>query len=341
MENLGGSTGTSTRRRLRLTYNEEGRAAGLPEHLYAKTTTTVSQRLMLGLTGIIEVEGLVYDRALPLLDIEAPAGYFSSFEPRSWRSVVITEDVTETRGASFLTPQSELSLEQTKGLLSSMAIWHGTLWRHPVIEGGWLQTTAERQAQLSRFLDWGKRSAVGLKRAGDVVPRRALERHDEGVRAFERSMQLGSEGAMTFLHGDPHCGGNFYETADGAMGWADWGVCLRGSWGYDYSYFVAASLPVERRREWERELLAHYLEQLALAGGDAPEFEDAWLTYRQQTIYPFIAWAAVYGHGRLQPDSQPPEYCLPIIERAATAVEDLDAVNAVLNPTTRPRSLSR
>ena len=52
-------------------------------------------------------------------------------------------------------------------------------------------------------------------------------------------MQLGSDGAMTFLHGDPHCGGNFYEAADGAMGWADWGVCLRGSWGYDYSYFVA------------------------------------------------------------------------------------------------------
>src|SRR5947209_2776345 len=45
IENLGGSSGTSTRRRLRVGYNEAGRAAGLPEHLYAKTTTTVTQRL--------------------------------------------------------------------------------------------------------------------------------------------------------------------------------------------------------------------------------------------------------------------------------------------------------
>jgi hypothetical protein len=122
------------------------------------------------------------------------------------------------------------------------------------------------------------------------------------------------------------------------MGWADWGVCLRGSWAYDFGYFVAASLPTDRRREWEKELLTHYLEQLARAGGEAPEFEDAWLTYCQQTIYPFIAWAAVYGHGPLQPDSQPPEFCVPIIERAAHAVQDLGAIDAVLNP--QPRSLT-
>jgi hypothetical protein len=113
------------------------------------------------------------------------------------------------------------------------------------------------------------------------------------------------------------------------MGWADWGVCLRGGWGYDYAYFVTSSLPVDRRREWEHELLAHYLEQLARAGGDAPDFDAAWLTYRQQALYPCVGWAAVYGHGRLQPDSQPPEYCLPIIERASHAVEDLDSVGAV------------
>ena len=94
---------------------------------------------------------------------------------------------------------------------------------------------------------------------GSVVPGFALERHADAVRAFERSMRLGSVGPMTFLHGDPHSGGNFYLTADQRMGWADWGVCLRGSWGYDFAYFVTASLPVGRRRAWERELLRHYV----------------------------------------------------------------------------------
>jgi len=338
VEILGGSSGTSTRRRLRLTYNERGREAGLPEHLYVKTTTSLTQRLMLGLTGIIHVEGLVYDRVLPLLDdLEVPRGYRSGLEPRSWRTVVITEDVGVTRGAEFCSPQTELTLAQMKELLTAMATWHGRLWNDPVLEGGWLQTTSERYENLRRFLDWGKRSAIGYERAGAVVAPSVRDRPPEVFAAFDRSMRLGSEGPMTFLHGDPHSGGNFYVTADKRMGWADWGVCLRGSWGYDYAYAVTSSLPVEQRREWEHELLEHYLEQLALAGGEAPDFDAAWLTYRQQALYPCVAWAAVYGHGRLQPDSQPPEYCLPIIERASHAVEDLDSVVAV--KTAQPKTV--
>lgn len=338
IEIYGGTSGTSTRRRLRVTYNAAGQEAGLPEHLYVKTTTSLTQRLMLGLTEIIHVEGLVYDRVLPMLEaLEVPRGYWYGFEPRSWRTVVVTEDVGVTRGAQFCSPQTPLTLEQMKDLLTSMAMWHGRLWNHPVLEGGWLQTTAERYENLRRFLDWGKRSAVGYRRAGDVVAASVRDRAVEVFEAFERSMRLGSEGAMTFLHGDPHSAGNFYVTADGRMGWADWGVCLRGSWGYDYAYAVTASLPVDRRREWEHALLEHYLEQLALAGGEAPDFDDAWLVYRQQALYPCVGWSAVYGHGPFQPDSQPPEYCLPIIERASHAVEDLDSVGALTR--TQPRAV--
>jgi hypothetical protein len=332
-----GSSGTSTRRRMHVSYNAAGRDAGLPEHLYVKTTTTLTQRLILGLTGIIAVEGLVYDRVLPLLELEVPHGYWHGFEPHSWRTIVITEDVAVTRGARFCSPQTPLTLAQMKDLVGSMATWHGRLWNHPALEGGWLQTTATRYEALSRFLDWGKRSAIGYRRAGHVVARSVRERPVEVFEAFARSMRLGSEGPMTFLHGDPHSGGNFYETRDGHMGWADWGVCLRGGWGYDYAYLVTGSLPVDRRREWERELLEHYLQQLSLAGGEAPDFDDAWLVYRQQALYPCVGWAAIYGHGPFQPDSQPPEYCLPIIERASQAVEDLDSVAAMSVPTTPTR----
>ena len=233
---------------------------------------------MLGLTEIIDVEGLVYDRVLPLLDVEAPRGYWSAFDARA-RGVpcVITEDVGVTRGAQFCSPADELTLEQMKELLTE----HGDLARAPVEPPGARgRLAADHRASatraLCRFLDWGKRSVVGYRRAGDVVapsvrdrPRRLRVR---GVRAAR--WRLGSEGAMTFLHGDPHSGGNFYVTADGRMGWADWGVCLRGSWGYDYAYAVTASLPTDARREWEHELLEHYLEQLALAGGEAPDFDD-------------------------------------------------------------------
>lgn len=336
-DNLGGSTGTTTRRRLRLTYNEVGQRAGLPEHLYVKTTTSLTQRLMLGLTDIIHVEGLVYDRVLPLLKLEAPEGFGYGLDRQSWRSFVITEDVSVTRGATFFSPSDDLTLHQAKALLTEMASWHAAMWDHPELSEGWLQSTYQRHLKLSRFLNWGKRAGVGFGRAGSVVPSEIRDQHDRLIEAYGKSMELGSRGPQTFLHGDPHCAGNYYETDTRQMGWADWGVCLRGSWGYDYSYFVTSSLPVERRRDWERELLAHYLEQLEVRHVDAPTFDDAWLTYRQQALYPCVAWAAVHGHGRMTPDSQPPEYCLPIIERTANAVVDLDSVGAVNGsyPTTR------
>ena len=40
-------------------------------------------------------------------------------------------------------------------------------------------------------------------------------------------------------------------------------------------------------------------------------------------------WAFTIGRSALQPKMQPVELCLPIIERAATAIHDLDALDAV------------
>ncbi|WP_040700168.1 hypothetical protein [Nocardia vinacea] len=64
-------------------------------------------------------------------------------------------------------------------------------------------------------------------------------------------------------------------------------------------------------------------------GAPAPDFDTAWLAYRQQALYPYFIWLSTIGHSAVAPKYQPDEVCLGIIERTANAVLDLDATRAV------------
>jgi hypothetical protein len=95
------------------------------------------------------------------------------------------------------------------------------------------------------------------------------------------------------------------------------------------SYTVATGLAVADRRDWERDLLAFYLERLAAAGGDPPEFDAAWLAYRQQMLWPYFGWLLSTGRSAIQPKFQPDSTNFGMLERASNAILDLDTLGAV------------
>jgi hypothetical protein len=113
------------------------------------------------------------------------------------------------------------------------------------------------------------------------------------------------------------------------MGIGDWQIGLRGGWAYDYAYIVGSALEVEDRRAWEHELLDFYLDALAAAGGAKLRREDAWQAVREATFYPYFAWVYTIGRARLQPKFQPDEISLPVIERTAAQIDDLESLAAV------------
>jgi hypothetical protein len=113
------------------------------------------------------------------------------------------------------------------------------------------------------------------------------------------------------------------------MGLTDWQACQQGGWGYDFAYLVGSACEPEDRRAWEHDLLGAYLDELARAGGSAPSFDDALLTYRQQLFYPYSAWAFTIGRAAYQPKMQPVETCRVIIRRLSTAIDDLDSLGAL------------
>lgn len=326
---LATSHGTTTRRSLALTY--DGGSPELPDRVFVKCTATPAQRLMLGLGGLIHGEPGFYMHVRPGLEIEAPAGWFGAVDARSWRSVVVMEDVTATRGAHFWEPGTAagVSRAQIEDLLGTVAAWHGALWDSPQLTGWrWLRTPREQMRLIDALIGLANRLPAGAARARAVLPAGIWERRAHLLAGMRRSMQLLSEGPHTYLHGDLHIA-NTYVTRTGRIGVADWQVGLRGSWAYDVAYLLATALEVDERRAWERDLVALYLQRLGAAGGDAIPFPDAWLAYRRSTFYPLFAWLYTIGRSRLQPHFQPDAVSLTMIRRIASAMDDLGSFAAV------------
>jgi hypothetical protein len=307
----------------------EGLADGLPTRLFAKSASTLGQRLMLGLGGFIVGEAHFYSRVRPGLPIEAPTGVFAAVDRHSWRSIVLIEDVVASRGASFWAPGRAVTREQIEDLLASVAQWHGRLWESPrLAEWRWLRTPADHMRRIDALLGLADRRRAGARRAAAVIPATLRSRQADLYLGLRRAMELASHGPHTYLHGDLHIA-NTYLSRAGAMGVIDWQVGLQGSWVHDYAYLLATALEVADRRAWERELLEFYLEQLARAGGEPMDFASAWEAYRTGTLYPYFAWTYTLGRSRLQPSFQPEAVSLTMVRRIAAAIDDLDSLGAV------------
>jgi hypothetical protein len=327
----GGSVGTSTRQGLRLTLNDEAQQAGVPSHLFTKCSKNFNQRLMLGFSGMISGEIGFYPQIRPQVDIEAPKGYHACIDLPSWRSMILMEDLVATKGAKFISTETHITRSQMEDLLANMALWHGHFWDSPQLKSGlnWLRTPSNFLNTIAplgfRFL-----AKQGIKYAHTVIPPNLLEHTDELWQGLALSFELNLRGPRTFLHGDPHIG-QTYITQQGRMGYADWQLVMQGGWAFDFAYALISALTVEDRRQWERDLLRFYLDRLHAAGGPPLAFDAAWLSYRQNTIYPYFCWLMTItgNHLPLMPRMQAESVSLSAIKRAANAIADLDALKAL------------
>ncbi|SNR82674.1 Phosphotransferase enzyme family protein [Haloechinothrix alba] len=327
----GGDDGTSSRRRLSIVYNEAGVAAGLPETVFTKSTATFASRMLLGLTEIVEGETLFYTRARPGLRLRSPRAYYAGYDPMSYRSLVVLDDLS-AMGWTFPDPMlNPVTRHDAEDMVRELATYHAAFWESPRLSAdlGKLRGTYEWQDNLNRRVGFARRTRVGFRRAMDVLPPELRARGAEVFPGFMRSLELHRRGPRTLLHQDVHLG-NWLRDADGGMGLYDWQCVAQGHWALDYSYALACGLAPEDRRAWEEELLELYLEQLKASGvAEPPTFDEAWLAYRQQPLHGLVFGLFTLGGSRIEPELQPRDYTLFAIERIARFVADAGTLDAI------------
>ena len=333
-----GSSGSTTRSQLLLRYDaagerlaesERGRRGGLPASLFAKMTPSWTSRLAYGTSGSGAAEACFFTRLRPELEIEAPWGYHAAFDPRTFRTVLLMEDLVATRGATFCTPRTKISRANAEDIVTTLAAIHGRFFRDPRLETefralktirAWYELPIDL-FQLEKYHD------MAMAKAAAVIPPAVVARCAETWPAFRRAVESHASLPQTFLHSDVHLG-NWYVTAEGRMGLCDWGCVMKGNGARDFAYAVSATLDVEDRRAWERDLLTLYLDRLHAAGGESVPFAEGFRRYRQQLFCALLMWTPTLCHSPLLPDMQPEAVATEMIRRISTAIGDHDALDA-------------
>jgi thiamine kinase-like enzyme len=326
--------GTSARRTVRVAYNAAGRDAGLPEAVFTKSAPSFLNRMVGAGARLAQIEANFYRVVRPGLDIEAPTTLYSAFDPGSHRLMLITDDVTVTRGATFGTAlDRRLSRAQAEQVVATLASLHARYWNAPLTNmfGSWLRDTKQYLEMLDGTLDASARILSGFARARAVIAPEVFARRYEVYGALVESQRsYAGGGPTTFLHGDVHPG-NWYLTREGSLGLYDWQMCVIGTPARDLAYALTSHLAIEDRRSWETDLLERYREELAARGvGSPPVFGELYLAYRRQVVYGMFAWLATIGRSRLQPRYQPDEISLANLQRISQACADLDTLDVRL-----------
>jgi hypothetical protein len=326
VEICGGDQGSSVRRQLKVSYNEEGRNAGLPENLFCKTTPTVLTRLATGLSAAGEAR--FYRQLRPELNIEAPTCYHSAWDRKSGRSVHLFNDLIATRSAQFCKWPTPISRQQAEQIVDTLATVHGRYYDSARFSSDlkWILTFED-------FFRAGER--VGLRecheqamiKAEAVIPADVSCDRAGIWPSTIKALELHRKGTSTLIHSDVHLG-NWYITGDGRMGLCDWQCLAKGHWARDISYAISTTLAIEDRRAWERDLLKRYLDQMREKCGLGITFDEAWDLYRQQIFLALLMWTPTLVHTRTTPDMQPEEMSLEMIKRMTAAISDLESLRS-------------
>jgi thiamine kinase-like enzyme len=319
--------GTSSRRRISLSWNDTGIEAGMPTSVFCKSSMSLASRYMVGMAGGVAAEVLFYNNVQPDLDIRTPHPLFARYDPETLNSIIIMGDLAGQ--VTVCTHESDLTLEQARSQLRLLAMLHAKYLDSPQ-----LHTTLREFNVWEDFFSiiveaagFGPACARGFIMAEDVIPPRLFARADEIWPATLRSVEQHRELPRTLIHSDVHVK-NWYVDADGEMGLNDWQNCCKGNWGRDLAYAMSTALTPDNRRAWERDLVTYYTEQLHAAGAPRVDFDTAWRLYRQNLLSTLAWYTGTLGQPPEAPKMQPPATSREFIRRMTAAIDDLDALDS-------------
>ncbi len=328
-ETMGSSAGTHQRHRFMLRYNDAGHVARLPMAVFTKTLPNVLTRMIGGYNGTARAEGRFYRDIRPQLSIESPAGYHTAFDRNTLAGINVLEDIATTRGARFCDADAYVTRDMAESMVDLLAQLHAHAYHDARLDNEW--------RWLANFADWFEIGArkmgtehytrLAMQRIASRVPARLMKRLHEIWPATVAASAIHRQGPRGLLHSDVHIG-NWYRHGKGAMGLFDWQCVAQGHWSRDVAYALSAALTIEDRRAWERALLARYLEILSNTAGVYIDTDSAWAHYRAQMLHALWMWTITLCHSRWLPAMQPEAVSTAMIERIATAIDDLDSLNA-------------
>lgn len=285
-----GMVSTAARAYLDVEY-AAGSPAGLPQNLVLKLGR--SPDFMIG--PMYQNEVRFYNVLRPeVTDVEAPFTLGGSYDPATQAFALLLGDLTD-QGARFPNVLSKTTLDEVRAILDALARLHARYWQSPRFSTDLAFLETHTQGELAKFMHEFVPGAIQQEIDTENFKRELVARlrttGDELRRGVARLHQHQQTLPHTVLHGDTHIG-NTYLLPDGRAGLLDWQLTVRGHHMHDVNYIVTTALPIDVRRDNERDLLAFYLERLKANGVVAmPGWDETWDEYRRCLVWGvYIGW---------------------------------------------------
>jgi hypothetical protein len=320
VEVLADHSGTTRRRRVRVRLTD-----GTVVSAFVKTPSwSPVARALVWLPGLDRAEVGFYRDAAAEVPLRVPAVRYARRDAMSF--ILVLEDLV-AGGARFESLGDALSVSEAEAVLTGLARLHGAFWEDPRLTSGqwpWCRPLVDGfEASVGPLLAPAL-VTLGAAKAGAAVPlaiRRRLRHY-----AWHRTRLLSAldAGPRTLVHHDCHPG-NIAWRPDGTFTLCDWQLVRAGPWAGDVAYLLATALEVTTRRANERALLDHYHAELRHVGVEPPLAGESWRQYVANLVYPLEAMVITLAVGGLQQR----DGVQRAIERAATAVRDHDAFDAL------------
>lgn len=306
-----------------------GYAGGINPDLPVDVIVKIERGDSISLFDLYENELDFYHRIRPGLTIETPRFLGGVLDRESGIYAMLLEDLGARR-ARFPNVTEQVTLEQMKSLIDTLAQLHSTFWESPRFAGdlAWTQThlSGTLHDKFNNPSGTPKRIANQIETErfkGEFIAKlntSASQLFAEVAAVQKHQGQL----AQTLLHGDTHIG-NTYLLPDGRGGLVDWQLSVRGYCMHDLGYLIVTGLRVDERRLHERDLLAYYRDRL-LHGGVAapPSVDQLWEEYRRA-----MAWNLYIGWLTTDVRNYGWEICVLNHIRLVAAYEDLETARAI------------
>ena len=268
--------------------------------------------------GGYQIEAGFYRDIAPRLRAATPSCWYADDDPDHNQGLVILDDLRAT-GARFGSPREAWSIDDVAAALELHAGWHASTWdRTGAGATQWL--TVGSPLFRSVVTSW-----LEEDHWNDYAARPQTAPLDDALRdrtrvraAVWRQWALDDSSTLALSHGDPHVGNTYIDPDRGPL-FLDWQTICLAPWSDDVTYFVVGALSVEDRRAGERDLLRHYLEALAAAGGPALGFDEAWREYGRHHLHGVM-------FSFCPPEMQDEDVCTIMAERYGAAASDHDTL---------------
>lgn len=315
--------------RLQLSYADTGDESR-PATLIAKTPSPAPENAFVAqLMGFYHREVSFYRELAGTIDVRTPQCFHADIADDGTPFVLLLEEITGARTIDQIVGASRADAET---VIDQAVVLHARFWDNddlyalewlpPINTPLFLAAGTMAEQKLPRYLEYWEGTA----------PTETLTFVREMTPHYPQLLDWWvEEGRPTFAHMDYRADNFLFggSAGDDTMTVLDWQLSVRGAGVWDIANFLAGSVTVDDRRDWERELVRRYYDGVVAAGVTGYEWDRCWRDYRyaigQQawSTCPMGDMEPGNDRGQLLLDTITPRYLIAASDHAVTEMLEL------------------